>query len=109
MNTVKEVTDETFEMEVLKSGTPCLVDFWAIWCQPCKAIEPTLEQLHKTYEGRVAFKKLDVEQNPVTPGRFGIRSIPALLFISQGNVARILIGSQPQSVIEDALNDMLEE
>ena len=107
MNTIKEVMDETFENEVLKSSTPCVVDFWADWCQPCKTLEPVLERLQKIYEGRVVFRKMDVEQNPITPGRFGIRSIPALLFAAKGNVAQILIGAQPEPVIEKELKSLL--
>jgi len=109
MNTIKEITDETFEKEVLRSSTPCVVDFWADWCPPCKAIEPVLEQLHKAYAGRVVFKKMDVGQNPVTPMKFGIRSIPALLFVTKGDVSQTLVGSQTKKAIEDALKDLFEE
>ena len=109
MSTIKEVTDATFEKEVLKSILPCMVDFWASWCKPCVEIEPILEQLQKAYAGRVAFKKMDVEQNPITPGNFGIRSIPALLFVASGTVSHTLVGSQSKRTIEDALNELLEE
>lgn len=109
MNKSKEITDDTFEMEVLRSDTPCVVDFRAEWCQSCKTLEPVLGQLQTTFGDKVKFKQLNVEHNPGTPGKFGIRSIPALLFCSRGNVSQILIGTQPKSVIEKALKALLQK
>ena len=75
------VTDANFEQEVLNSDTPVLVDFWAEWCGPCKAIAPVVDELAEEYEGKVKFTKLDVDSNPQTPMSYGIRGIPALLLI----------------------------
>jgi len=98
-----EVTDANFEEEVLKSDQPVLVDFWAIWCGPCRLIEPIVEELAKEYEGKVKFAKLDVDHNQNTAAKFGIRSIPTLLIFKDGKVVDQIIGAVSKSHIEEKL------
>lgn len=98
---VKEITDDSFESEVLKSSSPVLVDFWAEWCGPCKALAPTVEQLAKEYNGKVKFCKVDVDSNPGTASRFGIRSIPTLLLFQNGQPKGQLVGNVPQNSIKE--------
>lgn len=102
-----EITDETFEKEVLKSDKPALVDFWAPWCGPCRAIAPFLEQLSTTYSDRIKFTKMNVDDNPKTPGKFGIRSIPTLIIFKNGKPHVQQIGAVPMSVLEEFLKKAL--
>ena len=98
---VLEVSDATFDQEVLQSGQPVLVDFWAVWCGPCKAIAPTVDALATKYAGQLKVTKVNVDQNAATPSRFGIRGIPALLFFKGGKVVDQIVGYVPQDVIEE--------
>lgn len=91
-----EVTDSNFEAEVLKSDKPVLIDFWAVWCGPCKMIAPTVEEIAKEYDGRLKVCKLDVDSNPQTAMKYGIRSIPTLLIIKDGQVAEQMVGAVPK-------------
>lgn len=102
-----EVTDATFELEVLKSDKPMVVDFWAVWCGPCKIIAPYLEQFAAEFEGKVKIAKMDVDNNPATPPRYGIRSIPTVLFIKDGKVTDQIIGAQPKAVFLEKIKKML--
>ena len=102
-NDVVTLQDGTFEQEVLKSDTPVLVDFWAVWCGPCKAIAPTVEELAREYKGKVKFAKLDVDQAQQTAQRFGIRSIPTLLLFKGGRVVDTIVGAVPKSKLVDAI------
>ena len=88
-----EITDQTFEEEVLKSDKPVLVDFWAAWCGPCRMVAPVVEEFAKEFAGRVKVVKLDVDANHNTAGRFAIRSIPSLLFFKQGKVVEQIVGA----------------
>ena len=97
------VTDANFEQEVLNSDTPVLVDFWAEWCGPCKAIAPVVDELAEEYEGKVKFTKLDVDSNPQTPMSYGIRGIPALLIFDGGSVAKQVVGAVPKSALKSWL------
>src|SRR3954452_4324626 len=90
---VSEVTDATFESEVLKSDVPVVLDFWAEWCPPCRALAPTFEALAERYEGQVKFVKLNVDDNQSVPQRFGIKGIPTLVFFDGGREAQRLLGA----------------
>ena len=104
---VKELTDANFEAEVLKADTPTLVDFWAVWCGPCKAIAPIVDDLATAYAGKLKVAKVDVDKNGATPSRYGIRGIPALLIFKGGKVADQIVGYAPREVIEEKLNRVL--
>ncbi|HWA95002.1 MAG TPA: thioredoxin [Terracidiphilus sp.] len=104
---VMEVSDATFEKEVLQSETPVLVDFWAVWCGPCRAIAPIVESLAGTYAGKLKVAKVNVDQNGATPSRYGIRGIPTLLLFKGGKVADQIVGYVPQDVIEDKVQKLL--
>ena len=104
---VLEVNDATFEQEVLRSEQPVLVDFWAVWCGPCKAIVPIVDGVAKNYAGKLKVAKVDVDQNAATPSRYGIRGIPALLFFKGGKVADQVVGYVPQNVIEEKVQRLL--
>jgi thioredoxin 1 len=95
--------DSTFETEVLKSDVPVLVDFWAVWCGPCKAIAPTVEELAKQYRGKVKIAKMDVDEHQQVPQQYGIRSIPTLLVFKGGRVVDTIVGAVPKSKLEESL------
>jgi thioredoxin 1 len=105
---VLEVSDATFEKEVLQSEQPVLVDFWAVWCGPCRAIAPIVDGVATTYAGRLKVTKVNVDENGATPSRYGIRGIPALLFFKGGKVADQVVGYVPQDVIEEKVKRLLE-
>jgi thioredoxin 1 len=104
---VLEVTDSSFDVEVLQSEQPVLVDFWAVWCGPCKAIAPIVDSVAASYAGKLKVAKVNVDQNGATPSRFGIRGIPALLFFKGGKVADQIVGYVPQDVIEEKVQKLL--
>lgn len=104
---VLEVSDATFDQEVLKSEQPVLVDFWAVWCGPCKAIAPAVDALAAKYAGQLKVAKVNVDQNGATPSRYGIRGIPALLFFKGGKVADQIVGYVPQDVIEEKVQKVI--
>ena len=99
-----EATDANFEQEVLKSETPVLVDFWAAWCGPCKAIAPTVDAVATSYQGKAKIMKMDVDKNPSTPMRYNVRGIPTLLVFKGGQVKEQIVGYVAKDVIENALN-----
>jgi len=101
------VQDSTFKNEVIDSSTPVLVDFWATWCAPCRAIAPSLEELATQYKGQVKIAKVDVDENQQIAQQFGIRSIPTLLVFKGGKVVEQLVGAVPKSKLEDALKKHL--
>ena len=104
---VLEVSDATFDQEVLRSEQPVLVDFWAVWCGPCKAIAPIVDSVATAYAGKLKVAKVNVDENSATPSRFGIRGIPALLFFKGGKVADQVVGYVPQDVIEEKVKKLL--
>jgi thioredoxin 1 len=104
---VLEVNDATFDQEVLKSEQPVLVDFWAVWCGPCKAIGPTVDAVAAKYAGQLKVAKVNVDQNGATPSRYNIRGIPALLFFKGGKVVDQIEGWKPQDVIEEKIQKLL--
>jgi thioredoxin 1 len=91
-NHIHVITDETFEKEVIESTIPVLVDFWAQWCGPCKALVPILEDIAEKYAGKIKFVKLDVDHNSSTPPKFGVRGIPTLILFKDGQVAATQVG-----------------
>jgi thioredoxin 1 len=101
----KAVTDNEFEKEVLNSPIPVLVDFWAPWCGPCRAVGPVVEELGKEYEGRVAVVKMNVDDNPAAAGNYNIRSIPTLILFKNGQVAEQVVGA----VSKNSLKDLIEQ
>ncbi|MBJ7610098.1 MAG: thioredoxin [Candidatus Dormibacteraeota bacterium] len=101
------VTDTSFKQEVLESDVPVLVDFWASWCSPCKMIAPIVEELAGEYEGRVKVAKVDVDANPVTPGMFGIMSIPTLMVFRGGKAEERIVGYQPKQSLKAKLDAVL--
>jgi len=105
-NTV-EITDTNFETEVSESSVPVLVDFWAAWCAPCRALAPTVDAIANEYKGRVKVGKLDVDANGSTAARFNIRGIPTLLVIKDGQVKEQIVGAVDKSVIAKALDKHL--
>ncbi len=104
---ILELEDGSFEAEVLKSEKPVLVDFWAPWCGPCKAIAPVVEDLAKHYAGKIKFAKCNVDNNPVTPGKYGIKAIPTLIFFKNGNVVNQITGMVAKAKLEEALQKLL--
>lgn len=104
---VFEIDDSKFESEVLNSETPVLVDFWAPWCGPCRAIAPVVEELAGTFGDKVRFAKCNVDDNPVTPGKYGIRAIPTLILFKGGEVAEQITGIVAKSKLEEAINGVL--
>lgn len=101
------VSDDNFESDVLKSSTPVLVDFWAAWCGPCRALSPKLEEMSGSYNGKVKFVKMDVDANPNVPAQFGIRGIPTMILFKDGKMVDQLVGNQPKDVIEQLLTKAL--
>ncbi|MBU3644906.1 MAG: thioredoxin TrxA [Candidatus Methylopumilus sp.] len=91
------VTDAAFEQEVLQSTTPVLVDYWAEWCGPCKMIAPILDEVAKEYQGRLKVAKLNIDENPMTPPKYGIRGIPTLMIFKNGNVEATKVGALSKS------------
>jgi thioredoxin 1 len=99
-----QVSDHTFEDEVLKSSTPVVVDFWAEWCGPCKQIAPALEEIAAEMGDKIKVAKINVDENPSTPGKYGIRAIPTLMLFKNGQVASTQMGVQPKGKLVDWIN-----
>ncbi|HQT64394.1 MAG TPA: thioredoxin [Acidocella sp.] len=96
----KAVTDETFDVDVIKSSGPVLVDFWAEWCGPCRAIAPSLEELSTEYAGKLEIVKVNIDENPLTPTQFGVRGIPTLILFKDGKPAATQVGAAPKSALK---------
>ena len=104
---VTEVNDADFDAQVLKSETPVLVDFWAAWCGPCRALAPVVDAVAQEYSGKLKVMKMDVDKNNATPGRYGIRGIPALLVFKGGKVSEQIVGFVPKDTIDETLKRVL--
>jgi thioredoxin 1 len=104
---VKEVTDKSFEDEVVKSGLPVMVDLWAPWCGPCRMVSPVVEKLSQSYEGKIKFCKVNVDDCPGTAARYRIMSIPTLLFFKNGQVVDTVIGAVPERSLTPKLDSLL--
>ncbi|MDL1967784.1 MAG: thioredoxin [Deltaproteobacteria bacterium] len=104
---ILEIDDSVFDAEVLKSDKPVLIDFWAPWCGPCMAISPLVEQLAGEFGDKIKFVKCNVDDNPTSPGKYGIRSIPTLMFFKDGNVVDQVIGIVAKSKLEEVINKIL--
>jgi len=107
MSSVLSVTDNTFDQEVIKSELPVLVDFWAPWCGPCKAVAPVVEDLSKEYEGRLKVVKLNTDENPKTAQAYSIKGIPSLFLFKAGQVVEQVVGAVPKSTLANAVNKHL--
>ncbi|OGG07067.1 thioredoxin [Candidatus Gottesmanbacteria bacterium RIFCSPHIGHO2_02_FULL_40_24] len=101
------VTDSNFDSEVLKLTTPILVDFWAVWCSPCRIQDPILEELAKDFEGKVKIAKLNVDENPSTTAKYGIMSIPTLMLFKNGDTLKQWIGVQSKETLASEFNKVL--
>ncbi len=104
---VAPVTDASFQKEVLQAKRPTLVDFWAGWCAPCRAVAPVVEELASTYKEKVNFRKLDIDGNPSTPIQYGIRGIPTLILFKDGQIVDQVVGAVPKEQIEKILKKVL--
>ena len=102
-----EVTDTNFESEILKSNLPVLVNFWAVWCAPCRAIAPHVDALATQYDGKIRVGKCDIDSNPQIPTKYDIRSIPTLLMFKDGQVVGQVVGAVPKARVEDLIKKAL--
>ncbi len=102
-------TDQNWESEVLNSDIPVMVDFWASWCAPCHMVAPMVEEINREYEGKIKVGKLNVDENPAVAGKYGIMSIPTLLFFQDGKIVDRAIGVVPKEVLEQKVGKLLKE
>ncbi|MBL8836077.1 MAG: thioredoxin TrxA [Alphaproteobacteria bacterium] len=107
MSSTTKVTDDSFEKDVIKSGSPVLVDFWAEWCGPCKMIAPALDELAKDLAGKMTVAKINIDENPGTPTKYGVRGIPTLMLFKNGQVAATKVGSLPKSKLYEWVQSVL--
>lgn len=107
MSDVQQVSDASFDADVLKSPIPVLIDFWAPWCGPCRAIAPMVDELAKEYAGKLKVVKINVDDNPQTPTKYGVRGIPNLLLIKDGQVRDQIIGAVPKAQLVKAISQVV--
>lgn len=104
---ILDVSDDSFDAEIIQSDKPVMVDFWAPWCGPCKAIAPVIDELVSAFGDKVKFAKCNVDDNPLTPGKYGIKAIPTLIFFKGGNAVDQITGIVAKDKLEEALNGIL--
>jgi thioredoxin 1 len=107
MSTITHVSDDSFESDVIGSSTPVLVDYWAEWCGPCKQIAPALEEISGEMGDRVTIAKLNIDDNPVTPTKFGVRGIPTLMLFKDGQVAATKVGALPKGKLQEWIESVI--
>lgn len=107
MAEVREVTDQNFDAEVLQSAVPTVIDFWAEWCAPCRAIAPIVKDLAEQYDGKVKIVKMNIDENPNTPGKYGVRAIPTVLAFKGGTVVEQITGARPRSAFEEMVQKLV--
>jgi thioredoxin 1 len=103
----KAITDASFQADVLDSDTPVLVDFWAEWCGPCKMIGPSLEEISDELAGKVVIAKINIDENPDAPGKYGVRGIPTMILFKNGEIAETKVGAAPKSALKGWLESAL--
>ena len=107
MAEILDVTDTTFQSEVLDSETPAIIDFWAEWCAPCRQIAPIVKDLAARYDGKVKVVKMNIDENPSTPGKYGVRAIPTVLAFKGGTVVGQVTGARPKSAFEELAQKLI--
>ena len=103
----KQVTDDTFELDVLQADGPVLVDFWAEWCGPCKQIAPSLDEISEELVGKMSLAKVNIDENPETPSKYGVRGIPTLMLFKDGEVASTKVGALPKSKLKEWVESVI--
>jgi thioredoxin 1 len=107
MAEILDVTDANFDQEVLQSDLPIVIDFWAEWCAPCRAIAPIVKDLATQYDGKVKVVKMNIDENPGTPGKYGVRALPTVLAFKGGTVVEQITGARPKSAFEDMVQKLV--
>ena len=105
--TTSKVSDDSFDSDVIKAAQPVLVDFWAEWCGPCKTIAPALEEIAGELEGKMTVAKMNIDENPMTPAKYGVRGIPTLMLFKDGQVAATKIGALPKNQLQDWIESVI--
>ena len=103
----KQVTDDSFELDVLQADGPVLVDFWAEWCGPCKQIAPSLDEISEELDGKMSLAKVNIDENPETPSKYGVRGIPTLMLFKDGEVASTKVGALPKSKLKEWVESVI--